>query len=93
MGKLADAKNGSTPIRTLTREQKRGLAPMEHARWCAERWLGGWVHDVNRDDDRHRHPDLLPWASLLDAERRIDHAQIEQLADALAAEGLGIFPG
>ncbi len=66
---------------------------MEHARWCAERWLGGWVQDLNRDDDRHRHPDLLPWASLVDAERRFDHAQIEQLADALAAEGLGIFPG
>ena len=92
VGKLDDAKNKSAPIRTLTREQKRILAPMEHARWCAERWLGGWLHDVNRDDDRHRHPDLLPWADLHDAERRIDHAQIEQLADALAAEGLGIFP-
>ena len=92
IGKLKEATAGAIPIRTLTREQKRILAPMEHARWCAERWLGGWVHDDKRDDDRHRHPDLLPWSRLPDTERRIDHAQIEQLAEALAAEGLGIFP-
>ena len=92
LGQLNNGKNGSTPIRTLTREQKRILAPMEHARWCAERWLGGWTLAAERDDARHRHPDLVPWERLADGERRIDHAQIEQLADALAAEQLGIFP-
>jgi voltage-gated potassium channel Kch len=88
---IGDLKTESNPIRALTREQKRILAPMEHARWCAERWLAGWSHNEKRDDEHHLHPDLVPWQNLPDAERRIDHAQIEQFANALAANGQGIF--
>ena len=88
---IGELKTEADPIRTLNREQKRILAPMEHARWCAERWLAGWKHADVRDDDHHRHPDLVPWKNLTDTERRIDHAQIEQLADALAAKGQEIF--
>jgi len=88
---IGNLKHELKPIRTLKREQKRILAQMEHARWCADRWLADWRQDNKRDDDRHLHPDLLPWHDLMDAERRIDHAQIEQLADALAADGKGIF--
>ncbi len=88
---VGDLKKNSNPIRTLNREQKRILAPMEHARWCAERWLAGWIHCKERNDELHRHPDLVPWQELGDPERRIDHAQIEQLADALAENTQGIY--
>jgi hypothetical protein len=88
---IGDLKDGLNPILTLNREQKRILAPMEHARWCAERWLAGWTHSDVRDDARYLHPDLVSWQNLKDTERRIDHAQIEQFAEALAANGQRIF--
>jgi hypothetical protein len=88
---IGDLNSKSNPIRALSREQKRILAPLEHTRWCADRWLGGWTLCKQRDDDHHRHTDLKAWRDLNDAEKRIDHAQIEQLADALAAERKGIF--
>ena len=90
---LDDLKTGSQPVKTLNREQKRILAPMEHARWCADRWLAGWKYCAERNDAHHRHYDLVSWQKLPETERRIDHAQIEDLTNALAADGKGIFEG
>ena len=41
------------------------LAEMEHARWCADKWLSGWEPGGPRKDDLARkHPDLIPWSKL-----------------------------
>ncbi|MFO1498864.1 MAG: NAD-binding protein [Verrucomicrobiota bacterium] len=83
---------GAATTLTLSREQKEVLARMEHARWCAERLLDGWVHDPVRDDAHKRHPDLRPWLELSDREKRIDLAQIDRLLQALQADQKTLVP-
>jgi len=39
------------------------LARMEHARWCAERFIAGWEFGET-DHDRKTHADLVPWEKL-----------------------------
>jgi len=62
------------------------LAKMEHARWCAERWLAGWVKG-NRDDKARIHNDLVPWDELSPEERFIDYDLINGLVKILARVG------
>ena len=40
------------------------LAPIEHARWNAERWLAGWQLGSPADKQRRISPYLVPWEAL-----------------------------
>ena len=51
----------------------RRLARLEHDRWCADRRLDGWVHGEARDDQRRRHPSLIPFD-----DPRLTAAEIEK---------------
>lgn len=51
------------------------LAVVEHRRWSAERLLDGWTPG-DRDNARQRHPNLVPWAVLTEADRVKDRAQV-----------------
>lgn len=57
----------------LDTKTKKLLAKMEHRRWCAEKWLTGFIVGESIDNkDREKfikrklkcHPDLVPWQDL-----------------------------
>jgi voltage-gated potassium channel Kch len=71
-------------------EQVEELARSEHDRWCAERRGSGWQYGGVRDDDRRRHPDLLPWDELGEDARNKNRDAIRRLPEALADAGFEI---
>lgn len=48
------------------------LAQMEHKRWWAFLSLNGWVWAEKRDDNRKKHPDLIPYEALSEETRQYD---------------------
>jgi voltage-gated potassium channel Kch len=67
------------------------LARMEHARWCAEKWLDGWRFGEPRDDAKKVHPDLRPWDALPVGERQIDTMLVTGIAVVLGQVGKGAY--
>src|SRR5262249_46094107 len=67
------------------------LARMEHARWCAERWLGGWSPREARDDAHRTPPDLVAWDDLPEPEARVDQDLMAAISRALARVDKGVF--
>jgi hypothetical protein len=60
------------------------LAEMEHARWCAERFLAGWTLGSPKDKSRRITPDLVPWSDLPETVREYDRQAVRCLPDHLA---------
>jgi hypothetical protein len=48
------------------------LAENAHDTWARQRIAQGWTWGPERDDAGKRHPDLVPYAQLSDAEREYD---------------------
>lgn len=48
------------------------LAERVHDLWMAERLAQGWTYGPERDDMTKKHPGLVPYGQLVDAERRFD---------------------
>ncbi len=63
------------------------LARIEHNRWCAERWIGGWDYATTRDDKRKLHPSLKPWSELGENERNKDRDAVRCLPALLNTVG------
>ena len=63
------------------------LSRLEHSRWGAERWLAGWQHGPERNDNLKIHNWLLPWEKLPDEARKLDAAQVNKIIDALDKVG------
>lgn len=71
----------------FTPEEVAVLAEMEHARWCAERFLAGWSLGSPKDKARRISPDLVPWADLPDPIREYDRQAVRRLPEHLALVG------
>lgn len=76
----------------LTEAQIALLSELEHARWCAERWMSGWSYARQRDDGALRHNLLIPWSELAVAERHLDRQMVENLRTVLGTAGLTTAP-
>ena len=63
----------------LTAEELEQLARAEHRRWCADRIDRGWRWGERRDDATRRHPSLVPWDRLSEADRQKDRNAVETL--------------
>ncbi|MFG6158071.1 NAD-binding protein [Halomonas sp. 1390] len=61
------------------------LARIEHDRWNATHWIGGWRYGKHRVDPAHVHDDLLPWEQITQGTRRFDRKGIAQLPFLLTA--------
>lgn len=70
----------------LTAEEVEMLAKVEHERWCANRLLDGWQFGP-RDDERRRHPDLVPWDQLSEPTRDYDRDAVRQIPHLLGLIG------
>lgn len=58
------------------------LARIEHERFVAERVRDGWVRG-EKDLDRKRHPDLVPWEELAEPIRDYDRELVRRIPDLL----------
>ena len=59
------------------------LGRMEHARWCAERWLAGWTYGPEKSRERRISPHLVPWEQVSDSIRKIDFDAVREIPSAL----------
>lgn len=83
---------GGTSAFAFTEAEVEALARIEHRRWSAERLLRGWRVGA-RDNDRRRHPDLIPFEELDDDGREKDRAAVRTMPDVLARAGMSIGRG
>jgi hypothetical protein len=60
------------------------LAENAHEIWARQRLAEGWTHGPERNDAARRHPDLVPYADLLESEKEYD----PQTASFYAARSL-----
>lgn len=74
-------------VTTFTPEEVELLAEMEHARWCAERFLAGWMLGSPKDKARKISPDLVPWSDLPEPIREYDREAVRRLPEHVALLG------
>jgi hypothetical protein len=74
-------------VAAFTPEEVELLAEMEHARWCAERFLAGWTLGSPKDKRRKITPDLVPWRDLPEPIREYDRQAVRRLPEHLALLG------
>ena len=67
------------------------LAKMEHARWCAERWLANWEHAPKTDRAKKLSCALCQWDALPSDEQKKDPEQVNAIFRVLEQIGHGIY--
>lgn len=68
------------------------LARHAHAVWERQRLADGWRYGPTRDDVRKRHPSLVPYDDLSEAERQYDRNAAMETLRAIVALGYRIEP-
>ncbi len=68
IGFIIERADSSGALVDLPAEAIEPLAEMEHLRWMKSKANMGWVYAPERDDAHKKHPCLLPWSELTDAE-------------------------
>jgi hypothetical protein len=66
------------------------MSRMEHARWCAERFISGWQYGPVRKDATFEHPSLVPWEQLSESEREKDRQAVRAIPAILQSAGYDI---
>lgn len=87
----APLQKGQHRITSFAAPEIELLARMEHARWCAERFLEGWTRGDTTDRHRKVNRCLVPWSELPEEEKKKDPEQISAIAGALHNIGKGIY--
>lgn len=67
------------------------LAEHAHDVWAAHRFSQGWTHGPQRDDAAKRHPCLIPYDQLPEAEKEYDRKTAMETLKAIIA--LGYYVG
>lgn len=85
------------PIDTSKVELPASIAPLverlaehNHDIWAQQRLADGWRWGPQRDDPSKRHPDLVPYDQLSDAEKKYDRNAAIQTLKAIMALGYRI---
>jgi hypothetical protein len=88
-GYSTDREKGPFPT-TFTDDQFLVLARMEHARWCAERWLAGWTYaPPPKNKELRTSPYLVPWDHLDEGTQKIDFDLVREILAITAKVGMG----
>lgn len=53
-------------------ELREAIAENAHDVWAKARMNEGWSYGTERDDDKKKHPDLVPYSALPDSEKEYD---------------------
>jgi|WetSurMetagenome_2_1015567.scaffolds.fasta_scaffold569129_2 hypothetical protein len=68
------------------------LARNVHETWARQRIAAGWTYGPQRDDAAKRHPDLVPYDDLDEAERHYDRVVATQTIKLILKLGFRIAP-
>jgi hypothetical protein len=68
------------------------LAENAHDNWARRRMSEGWTWGPARDDPARRHPDLVPYRELSEAEKHYDRDTAMETLRAIIALGYRIEP-
>jgi CRP-like cAMP-binding protein len=71
----------------FSEEETELLAEREHDRWVRLKLAQGWSFASRRDEERRRHPDLVPWRELASEERQRRFGM-----DGASRVGPGVLP-
>jgi hypothetical protein len=71
-------------------ELRERLAENAHDIWAKRRLGEGWTYGPERNDPAKKHPDLVPYAELPDAERQYDRDAAMETLKAIIALGYRI---
>lgn len=75
------------PLQFASAEIER-LAVMEHERWMTQMTRDGWsLHPGSKDAARKRHPNLVAWDQLNDADKEKDRQAVREIPSLLARVG------
>jgi RyR domain len=69
------------------------LAENAHDHWARRRLSEGWTWGAVRDDAARKHPDLVPYDQLSEAEKHYDRDTAMETLRAILALGYRIEPG
>jgi Trk K+ transport system NAD-binding subunit len=76
------------PILEFRPDQIEILARMEHARYCAERFMDGWRRGERKDPVAKTNPTLVPWGNELPpVEQEKDREQVRKIPHILEKAG------
>jgi voltage-gated potassium channel Kch len=70
-------------VMAFTDDEVELMAEMEHVRWCAERFLAGWVPGPD-DPEKKSNPHLIPWRDLPDEIKEYDREAVINIPAVLA---------
>jgi ryanodine receptor 2 len=68
------------------------LAENTHDVWAAQRLADGWTHGPDRDDAAKKHPCLVPYGELPEAEKEYDRRTAAETLKAILTLGYRIAP-
>ncbi|MEZ5940615.1 MAG: RyR domain-containing protein [Planctomycetaceae bacterium] len=68
------------------------LAENTHDVWAAQRISDGWTYGSKRDDANKKHPCLVPYADLPEAEKEYDRKTAGETLKAVLAMGYTVSP-
>jgi len=60
------------PLTDNLLELREAIAENAHDVWAAARIKDGWTYGTVRDDEKKKHPDLIPYSALPDSEKEYD---------------------
>ena len=72
----------------FTAPEVEELSRDEHGRWTRHRETAGWSYGPVRDDQARRHPGIVRWDLLSEAERQKDRNVVRTIPALLAVVGL-----
>ena len=72
----------ATPLE-FTDAEIESLAELEHQRWADRRVACGWTWGPERDQQRLKHPDIRPYADLLEGTKDFDRDQVRHIPGLL----------
>jgi voltage-gated potassium channel Kch len=77
----------SKPFDGFTKDEIELLSRMEHSRWCADRYLGGWRHGETADKPRKISPYLVPYEKLSEEIKQYDRETVLQIPELVRLAG------
>lgn len=78
---------GSRPFEGFTKDEVELLARMEHARWCADRYLGGWRYGEKADKPAKISPYLVPYDQLSEEIKQYDRDPVNDIPNLVRLAG------
>ncbi len=66
------------------------LAENAHDIWARQRMSQGWTYGPQRDDQKNKHPDLVPYSSLTEEEKEYDRKTAMETVKMIMALGYKI---